>query len=746
MFETAGLLRIAEPSASLVWLVVLPLIWAFAAAFASAGAVSAVRRRHVHAVAFVGAFGVVGLSMFQAIRLATLGPGRTLEQHVATLVRLGQLDLSIDLAADAEAIALAILVAVLALASVVRSHADGDRARTKVLGWTGVLVAAALLVILAGGWPLVVVGLAMATVGAWGVNGAVRVARVAMMLTGDGLALCGLVLLFWSLGGTFGSGGFEPDARPRFALVAQQDVTVPDGKSTVSMTTYAGAFVTSDDGPPLPGEPLRSPFTVTLDPGVHSFEIDAGSAVSQLLVTHVTLSAGHAYVLAPFGPTTSFRNLADQLAVARPNVSSPKTARATLNEHLLFGVRASSFVVLVVALGACLRLVASVASGTKTPFDAIVAFALVFRVGILIDADGLGALSLLGSAFALLFALDAVSRRHARALFGSVLSTAAALSIASLGAAGASASFVVLAAVSLASFAATVDVDADVRWLGVASAAMAGLVPFAGAFAGYASLVGALLEGARRSGPAFAVSALLVGLAVAVVSYACFRVYDASLSGPANRRPGRASGVNIVRIGLALGALFGGAWLGAGTSAYGGRVVPVAQRLFGEAFLAPSPGVAAVAAVSTLVCSVVGVLLARRSTVAAAVSTNAVVTAPAALLEQIIGLAGRAAAFLAGSVEAMDRDVVDDLLVAFGRLVLVAASGTRYVERGLGGGAAGPGAQFATVTRFVTRFVSEMEDRLGLDDPRIAERLRFVLLFVMVALLGLILLLAVLLG
>ncbi|AKU94105.1 hypothetical protein AKJ09_00769 [Labilithrix luteola] len=765
MFETAGLLRIAEPSASLVWLVVLPLLWA---AFAFASAIFGVRRQSVRAVALAASSGILVLSTFEAIRLAELGPGRVIEQHVATLVRLGQLDLSIDLAADFGAIAFTILVGILAVASVIRSYADVDRARPTSLGWTGILVAASLLVLLAAAWPLVLVGLGLATVAAWGMTGAPGVSRVATALTGDGLALFGFVLLFWSLGGTFGGGGFDPDARPRFALVAIPDVTVPDGKSTVSMSTYAGAFVTSDDGPPLPGEPLRSPFTVTLEPGVHSFEIDAGSAVSQLLVTHVTLAAGRAYALAPFGPTTSFRNLADQLAVARPNVSSPSTARVTLGEHLLFGVRTSTFVVLLVALGALLRLVASAAAHAQNPFEAIVAFALVSRVALLIDKDGLGALALLGSAFALLFALDAASRHHVRGVFGSVLAAAAALSIACLGGAGTSASFVILGSVALASFAATIEVDADVRWLGVAGAAMAGLLPFTGAFAGYASLAGSLLVGARTGSLAFGVSALFLGLTVVSVSYVCFRMYDAGVPPSAlgaeervrrdnqkrdqKRDQGRVA--SALQIGLAAGALFGGALLGAGTSPYGGRVVPLVQRVFGDVSLAPSTGIATAAAFFALACAVVGLVVARSSPGATGAGETgpgwlrAVVTSPAALFARATGIGRSSAGFLASSVDAMDRDVIDDVFFAFGRSVLVVASGVRRAERVFGGAAAAEaeGRSGPSRVRWGSRVVSQFEDRLGLDNPRIAERLRFVLLFVMVALLGLILLFAVLLG
>ncbi len=82
MFETAGLLRtLPRPSASLVWLVVLPLLWA---AFAFVSAVFGVRRRDVRSVALVGSCGIVGLSpSSRQFALAVLESGRMLEQHVS---------------------------------------------------------------------------------------------------------------------------------------------------------------------------------------------------------------------------------------------------------------------------------------------------------------------------------------------------------------------------------------------------------------------------------------------------------------------------------------------------------------------------------------------------------------------------------------------------------------------------------------------------------------------------------------
>ena len=60
-----------------------------------------------------------------------------------------------------------------------------------------------------------------------------------------------------------------------------------------------------------------------------------------LLVTHVTLAAGRSYVLTPYGPTTSFRNLDDQLAVPRPTPTGPSSMRQVLGARVDRGAAAA---------------------------------------------------------------------------------------------------------------------------------------------------------------------------------------------------------------------------------------------------------------------------------------------------------------------------------------------------------------------------------------------------------------------
>jgi peptide/nickel transport system permease protein len=69
----------------------------------------------------------------------------------------------------------------------------------------------------------------------------------------------------------------------------------------LSMTTQAGALVSADDTD-FPGEPLAAPFVVLVQPGVYTFRIQGGAASADLVVPRVGLTAGRAYVLAPYGP------------------------------------------------------------------------------------------------------------------------------------------------------------------------------------------------------------------------------------------------------------------------------------------------------------------------------------------------------------------------------------------------------------------------------------------------------------
>src|SRR6187399_85018 len=94
MFETAGTLTIVELTSSLAALVLLPMLWAFV------GGIAAVRGkggRFAMRVAVAASGGTFALAVAHAVRAAQTAPGHVAQQHIATLARIGQLDIALDL-------------------------------------------------------------------------------------------------------------------------------------------------------------------------------------------------------------------------------------------------------------------------------------------------------------------------------------------------------------------------------------------------------------------------------------------------------------------------------------------------------------------------------------------------------------------------------------------------------------------------------------------------------------------------
>ena len=338
MFETAGTLTIVELASSLVALVLLPLLWAAVALVAvlrRSGSRFAVR------VAIATSGGTFGLAVAHAMRASQLPAGHVAEQHVAQLARIGQLDVAFDLVRDPTSATFAVLVAFMAFASVLHAVWTVPSGIAARLAWTGLAASAPSSSSSRTGcrpsrsasrWR-------RSRVGRWRAVG-VRVPSVSRSRA----TLPSCSSRGFSSGRSAARSG-RPGTRPTRSRASRSsrlpDAPRADAKATVSLTTYEDALVSSDDGPPLPGEPLRAPFTLTLDPGNYSFRIQAGAATTDLLVTHVTLAAGRSYVLTPYGPTTSFRNLDDQLAVPRPTPTGPSSMRQVLAARIDRGAAAA---------------------------------------------------------------------------------------------------------------------------------------------------------------------------------------------------------------------------------------------------------------------------------------------------------------------------------------------------------------------------------------------------------------------
>ena len=739
MFETAGTLTIVELASSLVALVLLPLLFAAAAALASvrgSGGKLAVR------VAIATSGGTFGLAVAHAVRAAQLPPGRVAQQHVVQLARIGQLDLGIDLVRDPTSAAFAVIVAFVGFAAVLHAVWTTSTRVAGRLAWTGLATSATLLVVLADDLPTLAVGLQLATLAAWALAGGGRARSLGLALAGDTSVVFAAWILFWSLGGTFGASGFTPDPMPRFAVVALPDPPRADGKVTVALTTYEDSLVSSDDGPPLPGEPLRAPFTLTLDPGIYSFRIQAGAGTTDLLVTHVPLAAGRAYVLSPYGPTTSLVNLEDQLAVPRPAPSGPISMRAVLGTRRLAGLHVPTVLGLVAILAALLRLALLARSergGLGYVLEGVPPVVLVMHVVPLLDPGAGAAIAILPALAAVVLAAAAAASRSRDHVPHASLAVLAALAMTAALLGETAGAVVVIGAATLGAAATTaaLESDADVRWLGVACASLTGVLLGGGASPGLAAvLTGAIGAGAAGRWAGIVVAPLTV-LAVILLLLALFRVYGASI-----RVAGAKSGPRGPRalvVVLAGVALFGGAALGAGSSPFGGRTEPLARRLVSDAGgIDAAPRIVGAGLALSLVATIIGLLAARRATrtpeLPGWVKT---LDWPASLVARAAATCASLVSFFVRSVSVMNEDVIDDATEVVASLFSGAAGIVRRLDEKVTGG---------RLARALGRSKGEAVVRTGMDDPHPFERVRLGLVVGMVAVLAAVVVSSVVLG
>ncbi len=685
MFETSGALTNVEPVSTLVLLFLLPVLWAIVSI------VFRTRDGLIARVAIAMSGGMLTLAITLAMRLSSLPRGSVLVQHVAQLGRLGQLDLAFDLMLDPKGAAFAIIVALLAFSSVLHTAWSPRPAIADALACAGILASSALLLCTADGFAPLLVGASGVSLGAWSLWRDRRDDSSVIAFGGNVAVALGLFMLYWSLGGSFGPAGYDADAAPRIVLVATGPA--PADRTTLSMSTLAGARVSSDEGPGLPGEPLTTPFTVALEPGVYTFRIEGGAATADVLVPHVAITQGQAYTLTPYGPTTSVRNLADQIAAPRiASTGGQVPVRALLAARSLGGVRAS---LLIIFLLVCAPLAqAHALSARRGPaalaatLEILPAAYFALRFAPLVDASSLdgGLVTLAGSISAFLLGGRAAAADDPAQAMRCVLGAATSIAVGAVGLGEPAAALVLSASSLVACGAALAAVEGrrDVRWLGVACAAAVGLLPGAGTSPGFAltltSSLNAALHGARAgeglaTSAAAGIASALSMLAWAFCALAAFRVYDAVIRSSL-RDPGTRGQAAVVTL-LAVLALGGGVILGAGTTAFGGQVIPLARRIVGDATADAAPRPIAAAAIAlSIVTAATGVLLARR--VGAGPQTPRwlrTLSAPHGAAMRLLAVGTRGFGFLQRSVVRMDRDVVEDFGVAvtevFGRLARV---------------------------------------------------------------------------
>jgi len=342
---------------------------------------------------------------------------RFLLRHLWQIVRVGQLDVGMDLAFDPLAATLVLVVTLVATALALYTARSGelksDEVAWRFFGWLGAVVFFLVLVLMADNLLLLLLawegaGLAgfalvrctqmqppqeAATAGAPRGMGAFLTQRA-----GDGAILAGAALLFWALGGTWTShDDYQSDLEPRISAVSITPDDTPlnadapslhGGAATVghgflTVAALPGALVYVDDSrTPLldfAGLPLRTPFVHhEVSGGVHAFRVapddgfrlvdrgpKSGSAPYALEggvlpnynVTRFAVGGDRDAALMIVGPTLRFREMRDQLAVVDAKgahrLKDALVTRGVLGGNHGLGV--ASLACLLVFLGACAK-------------------------------------------------------------------------------------------------------------------------------------------------------------------------------------------------------------------------------------------------------------------------------------------------------------------------------------------------------------------------------------------------------
>jgi NADH-quinone oxidoreductase subunit L len=338
------------------------------------------RGRQAVATLSCGAMGIdFALAIYHAVLLARRAPDdRFLLQHLWRMVRVGQLDASMDLAFDPLSATMVLVVTGVGLLIFVYAAAymEKEPGYARFFAWLNGFVVAMLVVVLADNFVFLFMGWEGVGLASWGLIGfwwtsgekasAGRKAFVVNRVGDVGLVL-GVALLYWGLGGSWMDGDYVPDLNARFASVqvgvrtaeapqaraepasapspededeadpelapGADSTRAPDLPSTrgdgyLTLTSYSGAVVFMDDArTPLfesPGRFLRAPFArFAVRGGLHSFRIHPGDGSDDFLVTHVAFGEGREVALVPFGPSVTFRNVRDQLAARDAHGHAP---------------------------------------------------------------------------------------------------------------------------------------------------------------------------------------------------------------------------------------------------------------------------------------------------------------------------------------------------------------------------------------------------------------------------------------
>jgi len=319
----------------------------------------------------------VGIASIVAASVATVthdrviarGPAAmraTLFEPLMPCVRVGRLDVTIDLWFDrSSAVACGVVCIVALVASGLLARAPVSPTDWRAWAWLELTVAGALIASMADGFVTMALGWTLVTLAAtwlasWSdaraaVVTATRGAAGVAALTSAGS------LLFWGLGGVWRDAEYAPDPQPRIlavrsdeeaasgAIQGAEDETEEPAPGFLTLTSMQGAGVFVDDAR---APAMRSPFVrAALPAGSHVLRIHPGGLASDAIVGPFTVGSGDAITLVQLGPTLSFRETAAQRAAAESR-SEDDARQAPADRGSPLGTRVVAAALAIAALAA----------------------------------------------------------------------------------------------------------------------------------------------------------------------------------------------------------------------------------------------------------------------------------------------------------------------------------------------------------------------------------------------------------
>ncbi len=369
MSEYAGQLTHVE--APLLPLGLIPLVLLLGAGLAALLAPRRVgtRRALPSLVALGATLLALVFSLANAARLVSLTSERRHLHDVAwNLLRIGSLDASLAFSLDA--LSALLLVTTLVIGALVQAHAARtlaeDTEHARVAASSSLLLGALALLLLGDNFAVALFGWEGTALATYLLVGAryrdpsrVSAGTRAFLLghAGDVGILAGVALLFWGLGGAWlDEGRFLSDYRPRFVAVhAEGKLPVAEDDDEEEEREEARARAARDPGAIASRAAKKGQLTFTSFPGARVYlgvvdlaqlaqsppafgtspfvrkEINAGPAKIVIvpgdgatvggegsevaLIEHVDVGEGEEVVIVPLGPSLTFREIDDQLAL-----------------------------------------------------------------------------------------------------------------------------------------------------------------------------------------------------------------------------------------------------------------------------------------------------------------------------------------------------------------------------------------------------------------------------------------------